>query len=71
MDNERTIGLRIKARRALENEGFAARLNEQPFDANPYVRRSKEWEMWRLGWSRSDYTIWHDNLMAKRKASTE
>ena len=56
---------------AFETEGFDARLNEQPLDANPYVRRSKEWEMWRLGWSRGDYTIWQGVLMDKRKASTE
>jgi hypothetical protein len=40
---------------ALENEGYDARLNEQPLATNPYVRRSKEWEMWRLGWARGDY----------------
>ena len=56
---------------ALENEGFNARINEQPFDANPYGRRSKEWEMWRLGWSRGDYTIWYGILMEKRRSQAD
>ena len=43
---------------ALENEGYDARLNEQPLATNPYVRRSKEWEMWRLGWARAFQTKW-------------
>ena len=44
----------------LENEGYEAALNGAAYDHNPYLLRSKEWEMWRLGWARGNW-----------KASTE
>lgn len=55
----------------LEHEGYKSALAGEAFDANPYLLRSKEWEMWRLGWAHGDYVLWQGVLMDKRKASTE
>ncbi len=55
----------------ISQEGWDARLQFMDFSDNPYTRDTVEWEAWRLGWSRGDYTIWYGILMEKRRSQAD
>ncbi len=55
----------------IEVEGYDDAIQGAGIDANPYLRGTKEFTVWRAGWAYGNHALWQGIQMDKRKSSTE